>query len=160
MLLLLIVHDIFLIRVHVGHHRIVITPTSTQKWRFCTISKKSFKRHIWDFSNINIAHLNEECSNLNWENCEIDYNRIDDAYKNWFDYFYSTVKTHIPNRIVVIRHNDKPWMTSAVRSAIRKRNIILKQFYKKKTRLLWKKYKDQRNYTTTLIRETKIKCYD
>ena len=51
-------------------------------------------------------------------------------------------------------------MTSAVRSAIRKRNIILKQFSKKKTRLLWKKYKDQRNYTTTLIRETKIKYYE
>jgi hypothetical protein len=39
---------------------------------------------------------------------------------------------HIPNRIVVIRPNDKPWMTSAVRSAIHKRNRILKQFSKKK----------------------------
>jgi hypothetical protein len=46
---------------------------------------QSFKRHIWDFSNINIAQLNEELSNLNWENCERDNNRIDDAYKNWFD---------------------------------------------------------------------------
>jgi hypothetical protein len=27
----------------------------------------------------------------------VDNNRIDDAYKNWFDYFYSTVKKHITN---------------------------------------------------------------
>ncbi|CAB3997759.1 Hypothetical predicted protein, partial [Paramuricea clavata] len=75
--------------------------------------QKSFKRHIWDFSNINIAELNEELSNLNCENCERENNRIGDVYKNWFDYFYSTVKKHIPNRIVAIRPNDKPWMTSA-----------------------------------------------
>ena len=49
---------------------------------------------------------------------------------------------------------------SAVRSAIHKRNRILKQFFKKKPCLLWKKYKDQRNYMTTLIRETKIKYYE
>ena len=31
--------------------------------------RKAFKRHIWDFSNINAVELNEELTNLNWDEC-------------------------------------------------------------------------------------------
>ena len=40
-----------------------------------------------------------------------------------------------------------------------KRNRLLKQFSKRKTDLLWRRYKNQRNYTTWLIREAKTSYY-
>jgi hypothetical protein len=36
--------------------------------------------------------------------------------------------THVPNKTVVIRPRDKPWMKSEVRRAVRKINSLLKSF--------------------------------
>ena len=50
---------------------------------------------------------------------------VDEVYKSWFSCFQHIIKTHIPNKIVVIRPKDKPWMNSTIRKAIRKRNRLL-----------------------------------
>ncbi|XP_028412551.1 uncharacterized protein LOC114535443 [Dendronephthya gigantea] len=129
------------------------------KMSFTHSKPKAFKRHIWDFANINMTMLNEDLSNINWENCIRDSTQIDNVYGNWFRHFRFIIDNYIPNKIVVIRPRDKPWMISAVRTAIRKRNRLLKQFSKRKTDFLWRRYKNQRNYTMWLIREAKTSYY-
>ena len=64
--------------------------------------------------------LNEDLLNINWEDCTRDSIQIDDVYGNWFRYFRLIIDKYIPNKTVVIRPQDKPWMISAVRTAIRK----------------------------------------
>ena len=102
--------------------------------------------------------LNEDLSNIRWEEVAGETLHIDDVYDNWFNRFRSIVDKYIPNKIVTIRPRDKPWMTSVVRKAIRKRNRLLKLYCKKKYSL-WQRYKDQRNHTTTLIRDAKNLYY-
>ena len=50
-------------------------------------------------------------------------------------------------------------MDSSVRLAMRKRNRLLKLCCKSKTRASWEKYRQQRNFTTTLIRKNKAKYF-
>ena len=121
--------------------------------------QRAFKRHIWDFSNINMTMINEDLSNINWEDCTRDSIQIDDVYGNWFRHFRLIIDKYIPNKTVVIRPRDKPWMIPAVRTAIRKRNRLLNQFSKRKTDFLWRRYINQSNYTTWLIREAKTSYY-
>ena len=76
--------------------------------------------------------LNEDLSNIRWEEVAGETLHIDDVYDNWFNRFRSIVDKYIPNKIVTIRPRDKPWMTFVVRKAIRKRNRLLKFYCKKK----------------------------
>ena len=94
-----------------------------------------------------------------WEECCLDELHIDEVYRNWFCCFENIVKKHIPSRTVEIRPKDKPWFTSEIRKAIRKRNRLLKKHWVKKTTFTWQRYKVQRNSTTSLIRNAKISYY-
>lgn len=85
---------------------------------------------------------------------------MDEVYESWFYRFQHIIKTHIPNKIVVIRPKDKPWMNSTIRKAIRKRNRLLKIHCKRKTPTSWLRYKSQRNYTTSVIRDAKRAYYN
>ena len=51
-------------------------------------------------------------------------------------------------------------MNGAIRKAIRKRNRLLKLFNKSKTQSAWEKYRQQRNFTTSLIRKNKVKYFE
>ena len=97
--------------------------------RISYYKQKAFQRHVWDFSNVcNTTLLNEEHSNIRWEEVAGETLHIDDVYDNWFNHFRSIVDKYIPNKIVTIRPRDKPWMTSVVRKAIRERNRLLKLY--------------------------------
>ena len=80
-------------------------------------------------------------------------------YKNWFDCFRGIVESYIPRKTVTIRPRDKPWMNTTVRRAIRKRNRLPKIHCRVKSLVSWEKYRQQRNYTTALIRYNKQKYY-
>jgi hypothetical protein len=137
----------------------VIIPISTEEYVYLKIKQKAFKRKIWDFSNVSIVNINAELSSINWEECCLDELHIDEVYANWFRCFENIVKKHIPSRTVEIRPKDKPWFTSEIRKAIRKRNRLLKKHWVKKTTFTWQRYKVQRKSTTSLIRDAKISYY-
>ena len=75
--------------------------------------------------------LNEDLSNIRWEEVAGETLHIDDVYDNWFNRFRSIVDKYIPNKIVAIRPRNKRWMTSVVRKVIQKRNRLLKLYCKK-----------------------------
>ena len=113
--------------------------------------QKCYKRLIWNFNNVNESELHNSLLAMDLES-QIDCEDINIAYKNWFDCFRGIVESHIPHKTVTIRPRDKPWMNKTVRRAIRKRNRLLKIHCRVKSLVSWEKYRQQRNYTTTLIR--------
>jgi len=80
-------------------------------------------------------------------------------YKRWFDLLNNCINNYIFHKEIIIRPRDKKWMNSKVRSAIRKRNRLLKKFNRLNSITNWNKYKQQRNYTTFLIRDAKANYY-
>ena len=65
----------------------------------------------------------------------------------------------MPNRTVIIRPRDKPWMNSKIRIAIRKRNRLLKFFCRRKSPRTWENYRLQKNLATALIRKCKVSYF-
>jgi hypothetical protein len=76
--------------------------------------------------------------------------------RDWFTKFTSIVKEYIPFREVIIRARDKPWMTSTIRSAMRKRDRFLRKFRLTKSLTDWNKYKSQKNLTVGIVRKEKL----
>ena len=62
--------------------------------------------------------------------------------------FYNVIELHICHRTVTICPQDKPWMNTSIRRAIRKRNKLLKIHTKNRTRVYWERYRQQRNLTS------------
>ncbi|CAB4038243.1 Hypothetical predicted protein [Paramuricea clavata] len=85
---------------------------------------------------------------------------INEIYNKWFDGFYSVLDQYFPQQVVTIRPNDKPWMNSKVRLAIRKRDRLLRKHNRTKTVLSWQNYKRQRNRTTAIIRCAKASFHE
>ena len=62
---------------------------------------------------------------------------------------------HAPVKKKVVRANDKPFMTKALRRAIMRRSSLRNKFLKYKTPDLDRAYKKQRNYTNRLLKKEK-----
>jgi hypothetical protein len=102
----------------------------TLEWLF-HIEKKKILKDAFRIS-LCVTMLNEDLLRLDLDDCVADNNNIDNVYHNWFRCFRQIVEKYIPNKTVIIRPRDKPWMTSVVRTAICKRNRLLKKFCKNK----------------------------
>ena len=63
-------------------------------------------------------------------------------------------------KTVTIRPNDKPWMDSKVRLAIRKRDRLLRIHNIRPSPVTWESYRVQRNIVTSLIRFAKKSFYE
>ena len=81
---------------------------------------QSYKRHLWNFNNVNITDLNWELLQLDWISLCESTSDIDVTYLSWYSYFRS-----IPLKTVTMRPKDKAWMDSKVRFAISRRNRLL-----------------------------------
>ena len=121
--------------------------------------QKCYKRRIWDFSKIDYTVLHTNLLNINYEDNCMNTDNIDDLYCKWYETFREALEFSIPNRIVTMRPRDKPWMSSDIRKAIRKRKRLLKYFCRHKSPRAWENYRVQRNLTTFLIRTAKTKYY-
>ena len=125
-----------------------------------THRSRSYKRHVWNFNNVNITDLNDELSQLHWFSlCENSID-IDEIYSCWYGHFRSIIEKYIPLKTVTIRPNDKPWMDSKVRLAIRKRDRLLRIHNIRPSPVTWESYRVQRNIVTSLIRFAKKSFYE
>ena len=90
--------------------------------------ERSFYRRIWKFKNANFIDLNECLSSAPWDTGFLTFDDINDITSFWFDLFVDTLKTFIPNRDVLIRPKDKPWMNTEIKILRRKRHRAWKRF--------------------------------
>ena len=59
--------------------------------------------------------------------------------------------------MILVRHNDKPWISSELKKEIRKRDRLRQNFLRLKTRSTELKYKCQRNKVNN-IKKNSAKC--
>ena len=86
------------------------------------------------------------------------YDDIDDTLDYFLDLFNKIVKEHVPNYTVKISPKDKPFLTSAVKKAIRIRNRFHKKWKNKQTITAYEQYREKRLLANQSIREAKH-CY-
>ena len=85
---------------------------------------RSYKRQVWNFSNVDTTNVIGELSELDW------ISLCDEIYSRWYGYFRLIVEKYIPLKTVTIRAKGKPWMDSKVRLSIKRRDRLFR-FHKK-----------------------------
>ena len=97
---------------------------------------------------------------MDWFSLCDNTNDIDETYSCWYSHFRSIIEKYIPLKTVTIRPNDKPWMDSKVRHAIRRRDRLLRIHNTRPSPVTWESYRAQRNFVTSLIRFAKKSFYE
>ena len=124
------------------------------------ISKqKSYKRKIRKYEQADFASISNELESRNWS-ALFENNSVNENYSQFLNILNETCDKYIPSKVVVIRPDDKPFMNSSIRKAIRKRNRV---HYKAKTTNNpghWAQYRALRNDVIKLVRDAKAQYKD
>ena len=80
-------------------------------------------------------------------------------YSKFEEIFLEVLSKHAPSKKKILRANDKPYMTKALRKAIMKRSALENKYYKNRLPETGKAYKKQRNYTNKLMKKEKRKYF-
>lgn len=86
---------------------------------FGIIRKKTFSRLIWNYAKANYTKFHEKLQSAPWDDCFVA-NNVHTAAESWTDMFLNIAGDCIPNKIVKIYPNDKPFYTSALRTQKKK----------------------------------------
>ena len=81
--------------------------------------QRTYSRHVWLFDKGDFSKLRHDISNFDWDSLQNE--NIDIYAKNISDNIIKLSSQCIPNRDVLIRNNDPPWLDNNIRRYIRKR---------------------------------------
>ena len=115
--------------------------------------KHSSYKTVWDYSRLNPTLLTDLLITTDWDTI-LDHD-IDTAAKNFTETVISAASQAIPKKTIMVRHSDKPWLTSELKRHIRIRDRLFKTAKKRPTDCNWNRWKQQRNHVTDLNRRLK-----
>ena len=102
--------------------------------------------------------MRERASAVPWDNLQHD--EIDVYAENIFSAVENIARECIPNRNVRIKASEPPWITSSIKSLIRKRKRAYKKARKTNVVGHWQSFKGIRNKVITMIRQAKDSFHD
>ena len=104
----------------------------------------SYKRRMWQFSKTDFKSYKEAIHNYNWNDC-LALDDINSMANTWTENLLTIAKATIPNKLVTVRPDDKPWYNNHLRHLSLKKNRHYKQFKKDPSDVSWNRYKEARN---------------
>ena len=119
------------------------------------IRKKTYSRMIWDYNHADFDSFRSKLQDFNWDNCFL-FNSIDQIAQAWTTSFLNIARECIPNKIVKIYPNDKPFYNSELRKQKRKCTRARRTAMRLKTERLWENYRQLRNNYNRAIEEAKM----
>ena len=78
---------------------------------------------IWQYTQANFEALNVALQNVNWETC-FEQPNVDFACSKWNEIFLNQARQYIPNKLVQIKIDDKPWYYSDLRKLSAQKNKV------------------------------------
>ena len=98
--------------------------------------------------------------NKEWDPLFNNQLSIYEITKNLTDTVLKLAADSIPNRIIAIRNNDLPWITSDIKKLMRKRNRLRRKAKKLNSVYYYDRFKAIRNSVVGLLRKAKSKYHD
>ena len=127
--------------------------------KFIRPKVKTYKRKIWNYQRADFAKYRQILSEHDLPN-RIRGNELDASVQIVSDAIFNAADKSIPNKIVNIRPTDYPWITSHIKSLIRKRRRVYNKFKKTNNVYFWTQFKVIRNNVIDLIRKSKQNYFD
>ena len=126
--------------------------------KFSKPKQKTFTRHIWSYDNGNYNLLRNTAATLNWAAFHDD---DIDVYANNINTAITKIANEcIPNRYVRVYPSEPPWITSFLKSQIRKRKRAYRKAKRTNSLSHWSSFKRLRNKVVSMIRDSKKLYYD
>ena len=126
--------------------------------KFDNTEKSTFSRHIWLYDRCDFNSFPDEIQQTDWQLFKHD--NIDTYAENVTTCLTELAKKHVPNKTIICRPSDPPWLTTYIRKLIRKRKRLFSKFKKSKNPNDFVNYKTFRNTVTIEIRKSKKKQID
>ena len=125
------------------HHSLIVTALRSQ------LVKGNAKTKLYrDYNSFDLKLFKED----------LDKNLKSNNTVNFSDFqntFTTVLHKHAPIKKKILRFNNSPFMSKALRKAIMHRSKLKNVYNKKRTDVNWANYKKQRNFCVTLLRRTK-----
>lgn len=122
-------------------------------FNFSKLKRKSYVRQIWKYDQGNYELMKYTASVTDWDS--LQHSDINIYAKNLTDCISSITESCIPNKKVIIRPSDPPWITTAIKRQIRKRKRAYRKAKQTNLQNHWDKFKRLRNKVVSMIRESK-----
>ena len=110
------------------------------------------------YNNENFGLLREKASSIDWHALENDDTSL--YASNLNSTILSLTKECIPNKSIRVRTSDPPWITTLLKKQIRKRKRLYRKANQTNLERHWIKFRQLRNETNTMIRNSKQQIYD
>ena len=106
---------------------------------------KCFKRVVWDYKHGDYERFRQQVSDTDRDTIINDDDTTNNLCINFTNKFLTIAKESIPLKTILVRHNDKSWISSELKKEIKKRYRLRQKFLRLKTLSTEQKYKSQRN---------------
>ena len=110
------------------------------------------ERLIWQYNNADFKALNSALQNTDWSPC-FEQANINGARLKWNEIFLNLARQYIPNKVVKVRTDDKPWFNSELRKLLRQKNKAHRRAKSSNSPGDWANFRRERNHYTEKIRE-------
>ena len=97
--------------------------------------------------------LNQLIYDFDWTT--VEYDNINTYAENFTNKILEFCESAIPSKVVTIRPSDPPWVTNALRNAIRKRKRAHKFAKRHNTPEAWRKFRKLRNDSVNILKQLK-----
>ena len=115
------------------------------------------------YNNMNVESFIDDICNHDIFNITLsDIDSVDDLVKNWNTWLSTLneiVDKHAPLRNIRVKNRSNPWFNNNIQQAIYSRNYYHERALKHNDINFWNKYRECRNYVTSLIRKYKCDYY-
>lgn len=111
-----------------------------------------------NFKNYSTENFQDDLHQTSWESVNTSLT-VEDGWNEFITTFTRVSDRHAPLATKRARAVTLPWLTNEIRAAMRKRDFYHRRAQKTKTDNDWIVYKDLRNKTTHLIRDSKRNYY-
>ena len=116
---------------------------------------KSYRRQIWKFSDADIEGYKGFLSSYNWDSCFSPDKTVDQSCDLITQIIFSAAKKYIPNKIVMIRPNDKSFYNNQLRQMKRKLNRLHNKAKNSNTPECWEQFRFERNLYLREVQKAK-----
>ena len=142
----------------IRHHSLVCPIIVLLK--FLRPSVKSYKRRVWLYPQADFTRYRDLLSEYNFKE-DIERNTdLEHNVKHITNALIEASEKSIPNKIVMIRPKDHPWITCRIRNLIRKRKRMFRKYKKTYNNNLRDKFKIIRNKVVIEIWKSKKEYFD
>ena len=98
-------------------------------------------------------------SNIEWDRL-IHESHLNDAVSIVSDEILKAAGNNIPNKFIVVRSEDPPWMNSVVRRKIRKRKRLHRRAKNKDTQEVWENFRRAPNDCVNKMKMAKTEYFE